>query len=357
MSQSSIIERSSHARIVKIPDQSHCLDAVQLNQLELSFRRWAEGSQRADINLSRRRILLIFLLIRYTGAKLSEILALNPFQHIDFKRQLVLLGKRSSKIERLSREVQIPDSLSEELKTSLNEPFFNKYLQNMFQVDPGHVRRKFYERALDCGFPPAMGAPEVIRKSRAVEMIQSNVPLPVVQRILGHSTLNITSSYVAFSDDDIQKVAKYFVEKESRRKTSARNSFFGKIRSIQKGDIQTKVEMITVGGDLVTTLITNDSLSRLGLKTGSLVAAEVKAPWVILQKCDKEPESTAENRFFGTITRISKGKVTTEYVVRIPDGTELCSIVSSENARKTGFKENDQVWVIFNSFSVVLHTD
>jgi molybdate transport system regulatory protein len=288
---------------------------------------------------------------------LSEVLAINPFKDIDFKRQLVILGKQSSKIERLSREVQIPGSLSEELKAALNEPSFKKYLQNMFQVDPGHIRRKFYERALDCGFPAAMGAPEVIRKSRAVELIQSNVPLPVVQRILGHSTLNITSSYVIFSDDDIQNVAKYFVERESQRKTSARNSFFGKIQSIQKGDIQAKIEIITVGGDSVTALITNDSLSRLGLKTGSLVTAEVKAPWVILQKSDREPDSTAENRYFGTITRISKGKITTEYVVRISDGTELCSIVSSENAHMIRFQENDEVWAIFNSFSVVLHTD
>jgi molybdate transport system regulatory protein len=202
-----------------------------------------------------------------------------------------------------------------------------------------------------------MGSPEIIRKSRAVELMQSNMPLPVVQRMLGHSTLNVTASYVAFSDNDIQQVAKYFIEKESSRKTSARNSFFGKIQSIQKGDIQSKVEMVTISGDRVTTVITNDSLSKLGLKMGSLITAEVKAPWVILQKSDKEPESTAENRFFGTITRINRGKITTEYVVRISDGTELCSVVTTENARQMGFQENDQVWVIFNSFSVVLHTD
>jgi molybdate transport system regulatory protein len=175
--------------------------------------------------------------------------------------------------------------------------------------------------------------------------------------MLGHSTPSLTASYVAFSDDDIQQVAKYFIERESSRKTSARNSFFGKIQSIQKGDIQSKVEMVTVGGDKVTTMITNDSLSRLGLKKGSLITAEVKAPWVILEKSDKEPESTAENRFLGTITRISRGKITTEYVVRILDGTELCSVVSTATASQTGFQENDRVWVVFNSFSVVLHVD
>jgi molybdate transport system regulatory protein len=83
----------------------------------------------------------------------------------------------------------------------------------------------------------------------------------------------------------------------------------------------------------------------------------VKAPWVILQKSDREPESSAENRFWGTIVRINKGNLTTEYVVRIADGTELCSIVTTDNARQMNFQENDQVWAIFNSYSVVLHID
>jgi len=88
-----------------------------------------------------------------------------------------------------------------------------------------------------------------------------------------------------------------------------------------------------------------------------LITAEVKAPWVILQKSDREPESTAENQFAGTVYRINRGTITTEYVVRIPDGTELCSVVTTESARRMGLKEADQVWVIFNSYSVVLHID
>ena len=350
-------ERTSHARIVSMPHESHCLDTVQMNRLEQSFRSWADGAPRADVRLSRRRILLIFLLIRYTGGKLNEVLALNPFQDVDFKHHLVFLGRAEKETGRLAREIQIPEALSKELASSLNDSAFKKYLGNFFNVDPGHVRRKFYERAIDSGFPPSMGAPESIRRSRAIELMQSNMPLPVVQKILGHSTLNMTASYVDFSDAEMQQVAKHFIEKESRRKTSARNSFFGKISSIKKGDIQAIVEMITLSGDKVTTIITRDSLSRLGLKTGSLITAEVKAPWLILQKSDKEPESTAENLFLGNIVRINKGETTTEYVVRITNGTELCSIVSTEKARMMGFKRDDQVWVIFNSYSVVLHID
>jgi len=355
--KSSMTERASHARIVSMPDESHCLDTVQMNRLEQSFRNWTDGAQRADIRLSRRRILLIFLLIRYTGGKLNEVLTLNPFQDVDVKHHLVFLGKAEKKNGRLAREVQIPEVLSEEIKSSLDDPAFKKYMGTFFKVDPGHVRRKFYERARDSGISPAMGAPESIRRSRAIELMQSNMPLPVVQQMLGHSTLNMTASYVNFSDADMQQVAKHFIEKESLRKTSARNSFFGKISSIKKGDIQAKVEMITLSGDRVTTIITRDSLSRLGLKMGSLITAEVKAPWVILHKSDKEPESSAENRYLGTIVRINKGEITTEYVVRISDGTELCSIVTTASTQQIRFKQNDRVWVMFNSYSVVLHVD
>jgi molybdate transport system regulatory protein len=181
------------------------------------------------------------------------------------------------------------------------------------------------------------------------------VPLPVVQRVLGHSTPNLTASFIAFSEDDIHQVARHFIETESHRKTSARNAFFGKISTIRRGDIQSKVELVTVGGEIVSTVITNNSLKKLGLKVGSLVTAEVKAPWVVMLKCETKPLCTAENVFYGSVTKILRGKLTTELIVRIPDGTELCSLVTEESRRKLDVKENDKVWVMFNSFAVILH--
>lgn len=354
---SPIPERISHARVVPITKEIRCLDSVQLARLEKSFREWAESKSRSDVLLSRKRILLIFLLIRYTGAKLNEVLTINPLQDIDHKRHLIVFEKQDVTTDRPPREVQISETFSIEIQAVLDDPAFKKSLRNLFRVDPGHVRRKFYERAEACGFSKRLGAPDVIRKSRAVELMQNNMPLPVIQRIMGHSTPNLISSLVSFSDEDIQQVTQFFLERESYRKTSARNTFFGKIRAIQKGDIQAKVEVVTIGGDLVTAVITNDSLARLGLKRGTLITAEIKAPLVILYKTDEEPKCTAENRFQGSIARVNRGRITTEYVVRISDGTALCSLVSSEISRRLDLKEDDPVWAVFNSFSVVLHTD
>jgi molybdate transport system regulatory protein len=188
-------------------------------------------------------------------------------------------------------------------------------------------------------------------------LLQNNMPLPVVQKILGHSTPNLTSSFVSFSDEDIQQVSRFFLEKEAGRKTSARNAFFGKIRDIQRGDIQSKVEMITIGGDSVTTIITNDSLHRLGLKSGKMITAEIKAPHVVLFKTTEAPKVTAENIFQGTIIRINKGRITTEYTVQIADGTELCSLVSRGMESALDLKHAETVWAVFSSFSVILHID
>jgi len=347
----------NHARILSVGDNGRCLDTVQLETLEQSFRSWAEAADRLDIKSSRKRILLIFLLIRHTGARLSEVLYLAPSNDIDYKNNLVRLCKGGAKSGRPCREVEISEALSAEIQKTLDDFQLGNTFTEIFWVDPGHVRRKFYERAEAVGIPRELGTPDVIRRSRAVELLQSNMPLPVVQKILGHSTPNLAASYVEFSDDEMRKVAKYFIDKESRRKTSARNAFFGKINKIQKGDVQSIVQITSLGGAPVSAVITNHSLARLGLKRGTLVMAEIKAPWVLLYKNDEEPKSTAENVFRGTVHQITRGAVTTEIVVRIPDGIELCSIVTSASGRQMDLKENDPVWAIFSSFSVVLHID
>ena len=101
--------------------------------------------------------------------------------------------------------------------------------------------------------------------------------------------------------------------------------------------------------------ITIDSLERLALQEGRFISAEIKAPWMILEKGSEEPQCSAENRFQGVIDRISQGCINTEYTVRILDGTELCSVVSTESAKRLYIERGDQVWVCFNCFAVVLN--
>lgn len=345
----------NHGCIVSAPEDDAYLDSIELHRMEQSFRRWADDSPRRDIRTARRRILIVFLLIRHTGAKLSEVLSLNPFKDID-PEKLTVMFRHTSSTKDTARIVHISKALSEEILKIFLESVEHGSTHNPLERDPGFVRRKFYERARACGFPKQLGGPEMIRKARAVELMQGNLPLPAVQKMLGHSTPNQTSSCVSFSEKDIEQITKLHIERESSRTTSARNTFWGKIETILKGDIQARVVLATISDYRITTIITADSLERLALQKGRFISAEIKAPWMILERGLEEPQSSAENRFHGMVDHISQGCINTEYTVKISDGTRLCAIVSTQSAQRLGLETGDDVWVCFNCFSVVLNT-
>lgn len=335
-------------------DDGSCLDTAQLVQLEQSFRNWVDATSRQDVRLARRRILLIFLLIRYTGAKLNEILRLDPFTDID-THSVCIHDPESS--EPCTRRVSIAETLSQEIRTTLNDPHFRSSLTNLFAVDPAFVRRKFYECAEACGLPKRLSGPEMIRRARAVELVRGNMPLPAVQQLLGHSTPNLTTAHVSFTAEELRQMAKLFIERESSRKTSARNSFFGKIIEMQRGDIQARVTLVNPAGHRITSIITGESLDRLGLHLGRLITAEVKAPWILLQQGATSAGCSADNRLQGEIIRINRGKISSEYVLRIDDGTELCALVSTEHDNGQQLAKGETVWAVFNAFAVILHAD
>ncbi len=347
-----------HARIVSAADAGRCLDSVQLNHLEQVFRAWTEAASGLQRRLSRKRVLLIFLLIRYTGGRLNEVLRLDSAGDIDFCSHVVRLRKSGDEKEAgAGREVQVPEAVTGEIQATLVD-FDRHYPQGgIFKVDPAHVRRKFYACAEAAGYARELGTPEAIRRARAVELMQGNVPLPVVQKILGHATPNLAAAYVDFSQEEIRRVERFYIERENRRKTSARNAFYGKIDTIQRGDVQAMLEVVSVEGRRITALITGYSLDKLGLRAGMLIVAEVKAPWVTLVKSASEPVCTAENRLRGTVARIVRGKLVTEVDVRVSDTIELCAIITEAGRRRLGLKENDALWAIFSAAAVVIHAD
>lgn len=345
---------SNQGRVRPGPGSERCLDALQLDRIEKALRARTDSSRRPDLAHSRRRVFLIFLLIRYTGARLNEVLRLEPAHDFDSKKRTVRFRKGSGSAY---RDVQIPEAVSAEIQRILTLLGPRDEERRVLELDPAHVRRKFYEQAEAVGLPRELGAPEVIRRSRAVELMQGNVPLPVVQRILGHSTPNLAAAYVNFSEEDMRRAETFFVDRENRRKTSARNAFFGKIEAIRKGDIQASVEIATPGGYRIRSVITHDSLKRLGLQPGGLVAAEVKAPWVTVHRSANDPACSADNVFEGTVERVVSGRVTSEIVVRIGDGTEICSVVTAESLKALALRPADKAWVAFSAFTVVLQAD
>jgi len=72
------------------------------------------------------------------------------------------------------------------------------------------------------------------------------------------------------------------VKEDSKLKTSARNKFCGTISAINLGQIAAEVVVDLTDGTKVTSLVTDESVAKLGLKVGDDICALVKAFSVIL---------------------------------------------------------------------------
>jgi len=73
---------------------------------------------------------------------------------------------------------------------------------------------------------------------------------------------------------------------EAAKQVSARNKLVGKITRITLGNVNTEVVLQLDGGNTVSVVITNDSVTSLGLKEGLEVCAVFKASSVIMGVTD-----------------------------------------------------------------------
>ncbi len=144
--------------------RTECLDTEGLRRLEESFRRWVEEA--SAHRTARLRIFLIFLLIRHTGAKLNEVLRLNPFEDIDWENRCVLLRSGSNRQGSPGRLVDISRHGLQDIRALVEDPGVQGHVKGSLLLDAAFVRRKFYERAQACGYASHLGGPEMIRSSR-----------------------------------------------------------------------------------------------------------------------------------------------------------------------------------------------
>ena len=339
------------AKTFDVPQGVKHLDQIQLFELTESFHGWYASAPSPARKKARGRIWLLYLLVRHGALKLGEALAVDDREDFDFARSVIIVRGDHQ------REIPLPKEVSQEIERLLNDPMNASLRGSVLKLDQGFVRRKFYERAAECAIPKELINPRVLRHSRAIELLREGLPIAVVQSFLGHQSAGLTAQYVNFSAEDIRRLIDYFILKESRMKTSARNSFSGKVTAVLTGDIQSQVEVTTPSGLRVVSVITNDSMRSLGIREGALVTATVKAPWVILVKGDGELNTSARNRYRGKVVTVTEGRISAEVIVALPDGTRICSLVTDESVRNLALKEGETVSALFEAFSVILNAD
>ncbi len=160
------------------------------------------------------RYWLVFLMLRYTGARLSEVLAIDDQTDIDYRNAEVRLitlkqrkngkNKKKGKSDAPTRIVPVPSWVTNEVASYIVEAADIR--GRVFKLDPANFWRKFKEIASKAGIPDYLAHPHTLRHTRAIELLRAGVPVTVVQDILGHSSLTTTAIYLRMSGVEAKSV-------------------------------------------------------------------------------------------------------------------------------------------------------
>ena len=326
------------------------LTDTQLAGLTESFRTWTTSARPAHA-MARQRIWFVYLVLRFTGARLGEVLTLDAVQDIRLPEGVVTF-KGGGDGE--GREVLLPPEVAAELQACISAPGSRACASELFRLDQGYVRRKFQERARDAGLPAELANPRTLRHTRAVELLREGVPLVVLQRLLGHSSADLTAGYLNFSPADEQRILNYHIQRELIMKTSARNLFIGQVTHINENGLLAEVDVTTRGGLTVTALITERSLKKMGLAEGGQVTALVKAPFVLVDTGEQAPAASASNCYRAEVSQVLCDGVVCEVDMTLADGSSAVSVITESSAKRLGLAKGDTVWCSFKAMSVIL---
>ena len=326
------------------------LTTEQLLLLDQTFAAWVAKARGKRSSLSRNRCRLVFLLLRHTGAKLGEVLAIDDREDFDLVARKVALGGRGEEA-RPSREVYLPHELHAELAAILRDPDYDPFRGSLLALDQGYVRRVLYERAEDCGLPKHLANPNTLRRSRGIELLRGGVPLGAIQRSLGHLTANSTAAFLEIPEADPSQTDVALLDSEKSAAEDNHNVFAGKVAAITPGDLQSLLEVETLGGHRLVSVLSNDHLKAMGLRKGSPVTARIRPPRL---SRDAEKAAPGPNRFRGVVERILTGADTAEVVVLLEDGARVSAVVTPETLASLRLDVGETVWAMTGAFSITV---
>lgn len=143
------------------------------------------------------------------------------------------------------------------------------------------------------------------------------------------------------------------IYKRFSMRTSARNQFVGKIKTISRGAVNAEIRIGLDDHNEIVSIITSESVDLMALEVGVEVYALIKAPSIILTMAESMHFS-AENRLCGVISQIQAGEVNAAVMLVLPNEKTVTSIVTLETIRKLSLVVGTPAQAIFTGSTVIL---
>lgn len=148
---------------------------------------------------------MFYKIMCFTGMRPNEVATLT-IDTVDFGRSVFIINPENSKTNNL-RYVPIPPNILEELSKYIKsletkELFISKYGNTYNSVDWGY---NFHKRLKRLGIKRKGLTPYSLRHSYITRMIEEDVNIFKVQKLVGHSRIDTTAKYTHLTTKDMQK--------------------------------------------------------------------------------------------------------------------------------------------------------
>lgn len=184
-----------------------------------------------------------------TGCRISEALSLGE-ANIDFEEKHVVIRCLKKRGKRVFRAVPLPSDLLQKLKQWLKAGILSPERLWPWSRMTGY--RRVCEVMRAAGIQGSYATPKGLRHGFAVKAIQSNVPLNLVQRWLGHADIKTTAIYTnAMGPEERELASRVWANPDTRNPdTRSSNRRRRPIPAASSPlDRQAEVEMRPVGLD------------------------------------------------------------------------------------------------------------
>lgn len=136
--------------------------------------------------------------------------------------------------------------------------------------------------------------------------------------------------------------------------TSTRNAFRCTVTKVTEGAVNSVIEMKLTDDKQLAAVITERSASEMGIVSGTVVYALIKAPFVTLAPGELTTPISARNILTGTVAARHDGAVNSEITIDIGDGKTVTSIITIDSADRLDLKQGDVATAFFKAGHVIV---
>lgn len=181
------------------------LEPSKLQQKERGFLTENEFKRLTD-KISNKLIYIVIITLYYTGLRITECLNLD-LSDVDMNNKLIhVIAGKGNKDRTVPMNNKLYTELTEYLKNIRPSGNSTRFFASgrSGKVSREYINRCLKKATIDAEIPKNVTC-HILRHSFATNLVAKNVNIVHIQRLLGHSSLNVTSIYTHTTIPELQK--------------------------------------------------------------------------------------------------------------------------------------------------------